>query len=352
MRGVWSAIGLAAVLTTVLFGCAFLAPPLWVSDPSTHQVYGGPRFIKAVGASVKSQADAALQAKTAVAAQAQSLLKDICVRRIQELAQSDKTGAAPEYRAAVSSETKFTRTDLIRVDPKSYRRSAGKYYAFAYMDKDELGRAVTDDYDREADEFKSFYSQARLAYEHTDPQVFAQNFKNATLSFSRLEDIARIIMISGGAYEPHRSNVEYFQDLIAQKNEFKSELQFILVFAGPDSERGQKKVKETFLELLHKAGFNGSDCSNCPCEGPFEYRFVVESKEQCGREVLGQNCSLGVVVRVERCSTATTIFQFFCSAQGSHPEDPEQALNILYNRFRPETLGELFRENMQAHFPY
>ena len=349
-----------AGLVTVGVGCAASIPPppprpAFVENPALHPLYGGQGYLKAVGMSTVSQAEAELAAKTNVAAQVRSSLKAVTTVRKQEIQQRGSEAILNEYGTLITAETGFDRAEFIRIDPAAVWKEGSAFYAFAYLDRGALLAALEPEYKQEAAVFSALAQHADEAYESGDPRRFLENCQAARKSFSALEEKARVLFVArDGPYGPHEEQERVFMGLVERKVALKNGLQFLVSFRGPESQLGRERLQAIFQRFFERAGLNAVLCNSCPCEGGLHFRFVVEAREVFKEGVLGPICTLALAARVTICQGEQTVVSLNMSSpalKGAHTSDKGIALSKLYGNFPEESTYKIFKANMLGYFP-
>jgi len=342
-------------LAALCLACACAARrPGYLEDPSLRPRFGAERYLHAVGVSDRSMDEAELAAKADVSSQVNSSLRAVTGERMAAFVEGVSREESAEYRVQVTTETAFDRAELIRIDAASGYQDETVYYAYAYLDREELDAALVPEYEQEEKVFRSSAPNAQQAYQAGDPLWFAGNYRSAAAAFSRMESLARTLAVARKEpFARHREHERTFLDLIADRLDFENRLRFCLRFDGPESPAGREKIESMFQRFFQRAGLRASQDDCCSHPGPLDYRFEVQARETFHHGMLGPVCSLSLSARVLRCEGEQPVFQFDLfqrEPRAAHTYGREQAIRKLYAGLDEEAMYASFRDNMDARF--
>lgn len=336
-------------------GCA-AAPkrPAYLDDPALHPVYGAGGYLTAVGMSATSREEAELQARKRVSEQIMSSLKAVDAERLLEARGDGGEKSLAEYTSVIETRTDFDRAELIRVEPSAGYRDGNVWYAYAYLGKEDLRKAIEPEYAKKAGEFRAYAARADEAYGSLDLQGFAAAWRGAQAAFVALEPMARMLFVAqGGPYAPHRRIERRFLVLLDRKLALRDRLRFHLVLDGPRSAYGRQRLEAIFQGFFDRAGLKASFCSACACSGPLDFTFKVVAREKQQSGLLGPVFRLSLDAKVLLCETERSVMDLeLCAREprGAHTSDPDRALRNLYDQLDENALYEAFRRSMAVHF--
>jgi hypothetical protein len=348
-----------AITIIYLYGCSETKFPSYLKKPDTHPHFGGPNYLKAV-AMAETQENAELRAKEAIAAQIRSSLESMRAIYNIEIESQNQTGPCvtrriqEEYYENIKVEVSFSHAELIRIDQGSSGFYRNTYYAFAYLDKDELLRELKPDYEQLRRRFVVTSNLAMNDIRAGRVQEFTGNYRNSTDLYGKLEEKAHeISVILEKVYSPHLDSREAFLELIERRLDYMDRLSFTLIFNGPSSDIGKKKIKSIFQKFFKDAGLTTSLCDSCPCRGMEDYRFIINAREDCYAGHLGPVCSLHLDAYVEICMNLhrVCLINFPDRMKGAHTRNYSLALKDLYRKLPERMMWDAFLLQMKQFFP-
>jgi hypothetical protein len=307
-------------------------------------------YLSAWGISATSFSEAESDARARVAEQVASDIEAEIGSEMESISRDGELRETQRLYSRVTTRSRFDRAELIRIDAKLAREHEGRFYAFAYLSREELGAALTDEYEASARSFRA--AAAALPGLREDVAAYTAALRRAQASYPALADLAAELRVAAGRpYEPFLEDRDDYLALEADRAELLASLSVGLRLdldpAAPDGGSGiRQALKGALAQLGLRAQPDGCDAAS--------FLLRVSDEADCGQGPFGPRCTLRLRGELAPCPSGPLLVELDLAPeglQGSDRRDPAEALRRAYLAAEVEALLPVLKTGLAPILP-
>lgn len=342
----WCVCALGAMAFMTLVATPSLAGSREKVEKQLAKRYPVARYVVSVGQSEAGPEQAEAHARAEVAAQVRSELTAVLTT---EESSTTKDGLNQYFQQIVSrteSRTSFKHGELILNDPKLAARDGRIWIAVGVLDRDEAARAMQQEYDMQAVEFRSV-AKVLLDGDRPLPEWTA-TLRRAEIAFQDM--LIPAFGMRALKREPERfeSDFERFQRIEAERTRRLAGVRIGLAVEGVHNE--VRPLVSRVGEVLAKLGL-GSAPAGCP-SGGYQLQIVPQLVSESG--MFGPVVRLSLSGSLVRCDGHEPIGSISVSNAdfiGTDTRDRNRAMDSLWEQVSTDRLLPLLRAELARYLP-
>ncbi len=331
---------ISLLLTLCALSCAATLPQHLV-DPAAYPKYPISEYITGVAMSDNSFADAENLAKLKVSEQVRSYIESSFEQHLTE--------EFNKVSLEIKKHTKFSHAEMIRIDTSSGAKVGQLYYAFAYLPRRDVHRALSGEYEAEAAKFRR--AAQSLAELHDDLPAYTAGLRQAQKSFAALA-AKEFEILAVTLNEPAAFQADEVAFLAMEKDRVTLLRNLKITVRLENGDLGHAR-EVVLMAVAGALGRLGLEATPGVCD-PQKYEMRVKADVRCTRGSFGPQCVLDMAGALVHCSSGAVLAECDLngpSFKGMHTKDQTRALTLLYNTITPNALAPLLQNALAGVLP-